>query len=120
MSALSKLEAEVAAIDRTTFGQQLFRAVRLAAGAAVGFVIVHLTSVTGVNSIAPIVGGATLAAEVAFRSVFTVTATSGAPDQPVSGPYVSKTVTTTVKAAVAGGTPIEPVTTVTEEHTSGS
>ena len=84
MSALSKLEAEVADLDRTTLGAQLFRAVRLAAGAAVGFVVVHISGVTGVNSIAPIVGGAVATAEVAFRSVFTVTAKSTATAKPAA------------------------------------
>ena len=82
MSALSNLEAEVAALDRTTLGAQLFRALRLAASAAIGYGITHFASVTGAGGISAVVGAAVVAGEGAFRSVFTVTATQ--PAQPAS------------------------------------
>ena len=74
MSVLSKIESEVAAIDKTALGAQVLRAVRLAGAAAVGYVLVHITGVNSVASASAIVGGAVTSAEVAFRTVFPTTA----------------------------------------------
>ena len=84
MSVLTKIEAEVSAIDKTAFGAQVFRAVRLAGSAALGYVVVHLGAVASVGGVSSVIGGAVIAGEVAFRSVFPTTAKTTTP--PVARP----------------------------------